>query len=309
MAHLPRWISVGHVDSAALLSAFLQYRESAQGDEAADLALLYAEEHALPPWSQYVAKVSPVPTRPCSQANCARCLHRKGGYRFRWMDRRWVHLYEQRVKSRHEGGERDELTDSAEPSTKQVRPCTEQDPPHASRHGRTTDDIIDEVLSSDTNPELMAHALMARTLLEPLKLNNPANEGIIMSAITQAKGAEPQTRKEAIKKAVSLALMRIIMGSSCYDAVRALKTMKSSSRRGSSQDTAHSDIIGQLVWVRTARSLLQPLGLSNSKNDELMAAVLRRAHSNDGSIDEEAIGAALAHMIQDSQCDDGACPP
>ena len=83
MAALPRWVDSPRVDSRAMFGAYLHYVRGCQDqEELLALSHLYSIEHY-----PYVGNAGP--WRACTQPFCTRCTQGKGGYRFRWYDRRW----------------------------------------------------------------------------------------------------------------------------------------------------------------------------------------------------------------------------
>ena len=107
MAELPRWVPSRRVDSSAMLSAFLAYRGRCSAEEKEALGHLYMVEHAerktinifgveLEP--QKVP--APLPSVPCAEPACERCLTRRGGYQFRWYSKLWEENYR---KGRRQG--------------------------------------------------------------------------------------------------------------------------------------------------------------------------------------------------------------
>ena len=83
MAALPRWVDSPRVDSSAMFGAYLHYVRGCQDqEELLALSHLYSIEHY-----PYVGNAGP--WRACTQPFCTRCTQGKGGYRFRWYDRRW----------------------------------------------------------------------------------------------------------------------------------------------------------------------------------------------------------------------------
>ena len=97
---LPRWIDLPTVDSQAMLSAFLGYRDLCSPDEAAELEELFCIDHAVGPTVTILGRVltpelvpGPTPTVPCAALGCTRCLKYQGGYQFRWGSTRWAAVY------------------------------------------------------------------------------------------------------------------------------------------------------------------------------------------------------------------------
>ena len=98
MAHFPRWIDHPGVDSAAMLTAFLNWAETAPPEEQLEVECLYTVNHAMDMMG--VQHLKPrLPTGvgmrsvQCNAANCRRCTNLYGGYQFRWYDSRWVDAY------------------------------------------------------------------------------------------------------------------------------------------------------------------------------------------------------------------------
>ena len=100
MADLPRWVPSQRVDSLAMLSGFLSYLGKCSAAEKEALSYLYEVEHRtrrtvniygveLVP--QQVS--APVPSIPCAEPTCERCLTQRGGYQFRWYSKLWEKNY------------------------------------------------------------------------------------------------------------------------------------------------------------------------------------------------------------------------
>ena len=103
---LPQWIEALGVDSAAMPSAFLQYRSTCKGESLTQIGDLYIIEHRaspillvtgmtlevdVPPWG----KVRPgIPRFACRAVGCIRCSEERGGYQFKWYHRRWREAYD-----------------------------------------------------------------------------------------------------------------------------------------------------------------------------------------------------------------------
>ena len=96
---LPRWIDHPRVDSQAMLSAFLDYRNRLSGESRKQLEHIYMIVHTQE--STFVTgnkviqpqEISPLPTRPCKERECERCRTRRGGYQFKWFHARWENVY------------------------------------------------------------------------------------------------------------------------------------------------------------------------------------------------------------------------
>ncbi len=96
MAHFPRWVQSERVDSAAMLSAFLEYRRrqpEIMGQHPLDQ--LWIVNHYHPGMSNEDNGEGPVwLSKRCTSAlPCKRCTLGHGGYMFRWFDARWEHTY------------------------------------------------------------------------------------------------------------------------------------------------------------------------------------------------------------------------
>ena len=87
---LPRWVNSARLDSAAMLSAFLRYREFCSEAAKEAVAELHSVEHAiretislgsLQVTPQQVQ--SPGPSAACTTPGCKRCATLPGGYQFR----------------------------------------------------------------------------------------------------------------------------------------------------------------------------------------------------------------------------------
>ena len=98
MGHLPRW-GGSDVDSQAMLSAYLYWTAHADPAEAdALIPHLHTvdHQHLLPgPLLPPRVRGQDIPAFPCTEHNCRRCAERRGGYMFRWIDKRWLASYEQ----------------------------------------------------------------------------------------------------------------------------------------------------------------------------------------------------------------------
>ena len=99
MAHFPRWVDSWRVDSVAMYGGYLACRHGATEQEAADLDCLFSIEHTSA-WDG-VAECVPCPggSIPCVAEGCTRCLLGKGGYVFRWYDRRWERYYRDHARA------------------------------------------------------------------------------------------------------------------------------------------------------------------------------------------------------------------
>ena len=100
MAGLPRWVPSRRVDSSAMLSAFLAYRGKCSAEEKEALKHIYMVEHAeRETINVYGVELGPqkvpppLPSVPCTEPNCERCLTLRGGYKFRWYSRLWERDY------------------------------------------------------------------------------------------------------------------------------------------------------------------------------------------------------------------------
>ena len=97
MGHLPRWGS-SNVDSQAMLSAYLHWASTDAAEADAVIPHLFTVDHRhLVPADQLPPRVrgQAIPSRPCTEDGCRRCTNGWGGYQFRWIDPRWLGLYEQ----------------------------------------------------------------------------------------------------------------------------------------------------------------------------------------------------------------------
>ena len=98
MGHLPRW-GGSDVDPQAMISAYLHWTSTADASEVEALfPHLWMVEHRMAEWGPPPGPPRvhgmDMPTRPCSEEGCERCNPRRGGYQFRWIDRRWLEQYE-----------------------------------------------------------------------------------------------------------------------------------------------------------------------------------------------------------------------
>ena len=104
MADLPRWKKCW---SSYNLTSFLTwFRSYATLKEQQEAMHLYTVEHRriVPAWLSARGVVPEdvplqvtlmgvkvdIPHRKCSEQNCERCISGRGGYQFRWVDRRWT---------------------------------------------------------------------------------------------------------------------------------------------------------------------------------------------------------------------------
>ena len=103
MAHFPRWVDSSQLDSAAALSAYKWWLGTATPEEVEQtLPYLYVIDHRCPPFIKLygIPVVVPafdgreLPTRDCTDPQCLRCFTGRSGYMFRWIDRRWLDMYE-----------------------------------------------------------------------------------------------------------------------------------------------------------------------------------------------------------------------
>ena len=104
---LPRWVPNKRVDSIAMLSAFLAFKEIGDPDDHDYLSNFYMIEHKSKPIVSVqvgtmesaktfvVNKVRPpnLPSRPCKVSGCIRCTIEQGGYMFRWYHSAWSNNY------------------------------------------------------------------------------------------------------------------------------------------------------------------------------------------------------------------------
>ena len=96
MAHWPRWVDEPTIDSTAMLSAYMKWAASATESElGATIPYLYTVEH-LPVIAEagYIGGIR-MPAKVCDTPDCARCLTGASGYKFRWVDRRWLATYQE----------------------------------------------------------------------------------------------------------------------------------------------------------------------------------------------------------------------
>ena len=95
MAHLPRWVEHPRLDSSAMLSAYLEWTKDATLTELADtVPHLWLIEHAPAETPAPTINGVSMPQRICATVGCRRCLSLRGGYQFKWTDRRWLAYYE-----------------------------------------------------------------------------------------------------------------------------------------------------------------------------------------------------------------------
>ena len=97
---LPRWIMAPHVDSTAMLSAFLRWKY-ANHDEWLELGMeLTIIQHSLPGFATPTEDLSFLVHVPCAvPALCNRCRQRRMGYTFRWLGPQWAAEYERTKKA------------------------------------------------------------------------------------------------------------------------------------------------------------------------------------------------------------------
>ena len=92
----PRWVDDDRVDSQAMLSAYMGWASQASDAEIRDtVPHLYTVDHVPLVAPAVTIRGIAMPSRLCSAPSCARCLAQRGGYQFRWFDRRWMHTYEE----------------------------------------------------------------------------------------------------------------------------------------------------------------------------------------------------------------------
>jgi hypothetical protein len=104
---LPRWVPNRRVDSQAMLSAFLAFKNTCAPGDFDYLFSFYILEHKNSPVVNVQAAtmknaqtfaVTKVDTpglcsRPCIASGCARCSSKRGGYIFRWYHPAWGNQY------------------------------------------------------------------------------------------------------------------------------------------------------------------------------------------------------------------------
>ena len=96
---LARWIMAPHVDSAAMLSAFLHWKSNHPEEWLALGSALTIVEHPEEPPGQAGENLSFLTHYECANPGvCNRCLSRRMGYTFRWLGPQWADAYE-RTKS------------------------------------------------------------------------------------------------------------------------------------------------------------------------------------------------------------------
>ena len=96
MAHYPRWIGDTTLDSQAMLAAFLEWAGAAPVEEMTiAVRHLWIVEHYPRDTAPVTIRGIQMQTRPCQASPCTRCSTGKGGYQFRWADRRWLATYEE----------------------------------------------------------------------------------------------------------------------------------------------------------------------------------------------------------------------
>ena len=94
------WADNDRVDSQAMLSAFLTYRQRCHGLARTQLDDLFMIRHRHPPFyvigGQRIVPeepAAPVPEVACAAPQCARCEAQRGGYQFKWIHHRWAQAY------------------------------------------------------------------------------------------------------------------------------------------------------------------------------------------------------------------------
>ena len=105
MAHLPRWVNDPTVDSSVMLTAFLSWSGATDAAESDELVRsLWIIDPASTPFADFATRIPvqvrgiPLPIRRCVSPGCERCTLLRGGYQFRWFDRRWLDHYERNKK-------------------------------------------------------------------------------------------------------------------------------------------------------------------------------------------------------------------
>ena len=82
----------------AMHGGYLQCLKQATGKAHADLLCLYYIEHTNL-WDGVAARIeTPGLSERCQAERCGRCLLGKGGYEFRWYDRRWDKSYRENAR-------------------------------------------------------------------------------------------------------------------------------------------------------------------------------------------------------------------
>ena len=95
MGHLPRW-GDSSVDSQAMISAYLYWAAHVDATQVNEvLPHLFTVDHRCS-YHRGRPRVLDlaIPSNPCTADGCRRCANGLGGYKFRWIDLRWVDQYE-----------------------------------------------------------------------------------------------------------------------------------------------------------------------------------------------------------------------
>ena len=89
-----RWIMAPHVDSAAMLSAFLDWKATHETQWRNLGSVLTIVEHPREPPGQAAQDLSFLTHYPCASPGvCKRCLRQRPGYTFRWLGPQWADAY------------------------------------------------------------------------------------------------------------------------------------------------------------------------------------------------------------------------
>ena len=109
MGDLPRWINNPKVDSTAMFFAWQDYARSLEkagnNEEVKKLCHLVQYDHVVRPTLLNImaTRIDPPPCPEilvCQTVGCRRCADGRGGYKFRWYDKRWYKGY---LAKRREG--------------------------------------------------------------------------------------------------------------------------------------------------------------------------------------------------------------
>ena len=93
MADFAIWVDDKMVDSAVLLSGFLQMKSQfPRAVESLGLTNLHLKTHKAPP--MLVPPFEGVAQKPCEESSCRRCDLMLGGYAWRWLHQLWLDPYE-----------------------------------------------------------------------------------------------------------------------------------------------------------------------------------------------------------------------
>ena len=104
MADFPRWVNDPKVDSTAMLSAYMNYVHKFPPGAEPDFAHhLWTIDHIMPFASGFedlrpMVNDITIPSKPCTNPSCPRCLGGLSGYQFKWYHHEWYNSYVQMAR-------------------------------------------------------------------------------------------------------------------------------------------------------------------------------------------------------------------